>query len=65
MPSSTRKTSYLELVFENPLASDNVGMIRLRKKIPCVVAKKSSILYFHCLAPVGVSKGGQVAPWNR
>jgi hypothetical protein len=56
----------LEFVFENPLASYNIGLSWPRKKFPGV-GEESGVLGFHCCTPAGVNKSGTIAPrkWRQ
>ena len=62
-----------ELVLENPLAGDNVGMSGARNQIPSLVLKESSMFFFHGGPPIGIGKGtaeglrdwSSGAAWNR
>jgi hypothetical protein len=44
----------LQLVATEPLARDDVGVLRRRHEIPSVVAEESMILLGHSLEPVGI-----------
>jgi hypothetical protein len=44
----------LQLVAKDPLARDDVGVLRRRREIPSVVAEESTILLGHSLEPLGI-----------
>jgi len=56
-----------ELVLENPLAGDNVGMSGARNQIPSLVPKESSMFFFHGGPPIGIGKGTAegLRDWGR
>jgi hypothetical protein len=54
---SVQRTISMEFVFENPLASNNIGLGEARNKISSVILHESSIFIFHGMAPVGISEG--------
>jgi hypothetical protein len=48
----------IELVLENPLASDDVGVNGARDKISGVVGDQGSKFFFHGTAPIWIDEGG-------
>jgi hypothetical protein len=48
----------VELVLEDPLAGDDVGVNRTRDKISNIVGDQSSIFFLHDTVPGRVSEGG-------
>jgi hypothetical protein len=62
---SVQRTISMEFVFENPFASDHIAASRAGHKIPSVVVLESSILFFHSLAPVGISESISARPGQR
>jgi hypothetical protein len=44
----------LQLVAKDPLAEDDVGILRRRHEIPSVIAEESMIILGHSLKPVGI-----------
>jgi hypothetical protein len=48
----------IELVHENPLASDDIEANGRRDKIPSVVGDQGSKLFFHGMTTVQIGKGG-------
>jgi hypothetical protein len=55
----------LQLVVKDPLAGDDVGILRRRHEIPSVVAKESTILLGHSLEPVGILERRTCGGGNR
>jgi hypothetical protein len=55
----------LQLVVKDPLAEDNVGIMRRRHKIPSVIAEESMILLGHSLKPVGILERHTCRGGNR
>jgi hypothetical protein len=47
----------MELVLEDPLPSDDVGMARSRNKLPCLVALQGIELVLHGREPQRVTEG--------
>jgi hypothetical protein len=52
-------------MFENPLASNHVGLVGARNEIPSVVLHEGCIFIFHGATPVRISKGVAARPRNR
>jgi hypothetical protein len=50
-------TIRVELVFENPFSSGNIGANRVRDKIPGVVGDQGSKLFFHGAVPAWINEG--------
>jgi hypothetical protein len=48
----------IELVLENPLASDDVGANGARDKISGVVGDQGNKFFFHGTAPIWIDEGG-------
>jgi hypothetical protein len=48
----------IELVLENPLVGDDVGINGARDKIPSVVGDQGSKFFFHGAAPIQIDGGG-------
>jgi hypothetical protein len=48
----------VQLVLEDPFASDNVGANKMRDKITNVVGDQSIIFFFHGTVPGRVNEGG-------
>jgi hypothetical protein len=46
----------MKLVSENPFSSDYICVTRARNKVPGMVVMEGSALFFHGLAPVGISQ---------
>jgi hypothetical protein len=44
----------LQLVAKDPLARDDVGLLRRRHEIPSIITEESTILLGHSLEPVGI-----------
>jgi len=59
-----KRTIYLELVLEDPFATDNIRLRRPWNQIPCVVHRQSVILLLHGGTPIGVSKAPTVLAGN-
>jgi hypothetical protein len=61
----------LQLVVKDPLAGDNVAILRRRHEIPSVITEESMILLGHSLEPVGILElrtcggGNQRVPIDR
>jgi len=54
---SVQRTISMKLVLENPFPGDHIRLGRTRDKIPSVVVQEGSMVFFHGLTPVRVSKG--------
>ena len=54
----------MELVLEDPLARDDVGVRRARYELPGVVLQKCLVFRFHCSPPIGIGKGAAEPPRN-
>jgi hypothetical protein len=54
----------VELMPEDPFASDNIGARRLGDEAPCVVVDESLVLLSHSRAPLRVGKGPSVVTGN-
>jgi hypothetical protein len=48
----------VEVVLEDPFVGDDVGVNRVRDKIPSVVDDQGSKFFFHGAAPVQIDEGG-------
>ena len=55
----------LELVAEDPLAGDDVGVSRRRHEIPSVVAEESAVLRGHSIEPVRILESSTCGSRNR
>jgi hypothetical protein len=55
----------LQLVAKDPLAGDDVGILRRRHEIPSVIAEESTILLGHSLEPVGILERRTCGGGNR
>ena len=61
---SVQRAISMKFMFENPLASDHVGLVGARNKIPSVVLHQRDIFIFHGATPVRISKGVTARSWN-
>lgn len=50
----------MELVFENPLAGDNIGTRRPGNERPSVIVKEGMMLVGHGMTPIGILKGSPI-----
>jgi hypothetical protein len=46
----------MELVHEDPLAGDNVGVLRSGNQLPGPIADQSSVFFLHSRTPMGIGK---------
>jgi hypothetical protein len=61
---SVQRAISMKFMFENPLASDHVGLVGARNKIPGVVLHEGCIFIFHGATPVRICKGIATGPGN-
>jgi hypothetical protein len=47
-----------ELVLEDPLAYDNIGVTGVRNQVPSVVGHESSVFFLHSRPPMRIGEGG-------
>jgi hypothetical protein len=47
----------VELVHEDPFASDDVGALRSWNKVPCPITHQGPLLILHSRAPTGIGEG--------
>jgi hypothetical protein len=47
----------MELVLEDPLARDDVGMSRARDQVPSLVLEKGGVFFLHSSPPIGIGEG--------
>jgi hypothetical protein len=48
----------LELVLEDPLIGDNIGVAGARNQVPSVVGHESGVLFLHSCLPMRIGEGG-------
>jgi hypothetical protein len=60
-----QRTVCVELVFEDPLAHDNVGMSWARNQLPSLVLEKGSMFFLHSSSPIEIGKGATEGLRNR
>jgi hypothetical protein len=54
----------VELVLEQPLASDDVRTRWSRHKAPSTIVNQHLVLFRHCSAPIGIGKRAAVVRWK-
>jgi hypothetical protein len=54
-----------ELVREDPLTGDNVGVLRLENQLPCPIANQGVVLFLHSRTPMGIDKHGMSGGGDR